>query len=115
MSPSPGRRGAAGRPAPSHASTVLLRSARCGESGQPPSKTVAYTVLRRCWSGTRMGAEYVSGSVRLRLCAIAPADRVKHLGVPGPHNPSILAWDKAAAAGDLRPYCFLYAATPGEP
>jgi len=44
-SPSPGRPGAAGRPALSHASTVLFRSARCRESGQPPSKTVAYTVL----------------------------------------------------------------------
>jgi hypothetical protein len=68
-----------GRGAPgARAATVLTQ--RPG----PTATQTTYALPRR----------WVSGSVRLRPCAIAPADRLKHLGVHGPHNPSIVAWTR---------------------
>ena len=68
-----------GRGAPGvRAATVLTQ--RLG----PTATQTTYALPRR----------WVSGSVRLRPCAITPADRLKHLGVHGPHNPSIVAWTR---------------------
>jgi hypothetical protein len=74
---------------------------RCVVWESRPRRRHATASARRSSATSRNSTWSVSGSVRLRPCATAPARRLKHLGVPGPHNPSIVAWNMAAAVGDV--------------
>jgi hypothetical protein len=67
-----------------------------------PRRRHATASARRSPATSRNSTWSVSGSVRLRPCTTAPAGRLKHLGVPGPHNPSIVPWDTAATRRAIR-------------